>query len=152
MATELLIGGAILGAFILVLVVELRRQLLAKNVDLTDLDEIIKNILDLEFNKQFFLKLAIGTAIGVFGVLVAFDALLDGQPASENEYALVLYGVGFGLAGNGILKLFTLVPEGLFGVLKLNSEIKALRAENQKLSTALNQGDNNIEEQTSLKK
>ncbi len=133
MATEILIGGAILGAFILVLVVELRRQFIARGVDLSDLDDIIKNLLDLEFNKQFFLKLAIGTGIGLFGALVAFDGLIAGQPENASNWGLFIYGIGFALAGNGILKLFTLVPEGLLGVLRLNTELKALRAENQAL-------------------
>lgn len=130
MITEiLLLIGAILGAFAVFLAFQIRKQLIAKQVDLTDIDAIVKAIFELEFDRAFYGKLAIGTAIGAFGAFASLAAIVAGAPTEGNELTLIAYGFAWGFAGNGILYVIRLVPEGLITVLKLNETVKALRAE-----------------------
>lgn len=130
MSTELtIIGGAILGAFAVFLVFQLRKLLIEKQVDFSDLDDVVKKLFELELNREFFLKLAIGTGIGAFGAFLSLGTLIEGAPLGEGISGLLIYGFVWGFAGNGILKIFTMLPEGFLGVLQLNKEVKALRSE-----------------------
>lgn len=146
MSAELLILlGAIIGAFLVILVFQIRKLLIEKQVNLSDLDSVIIAIFDLKLDKQFFLKLAFGTLIGIGGAILAGNALYAGAPLDGTEIQLLGYGIAWGFAGNGILKLMMMFPEGLLGVLKLNEtikvqrqELKTLKSENQALSSQVN--------------
>lgn len=134
MSAELIIlAGAILGAFAVFLVFQLRKLLIEKQVPLDDLDAVIKALFELELNREFFLKLAIGTGIGAFGAFLSLGTLVAGAPVGDTVQGLVLYGFVWGFAGNGILKIFTMLPEGFLQVLQLNNQVKSLRRENQDL-------------------
>lgn len=131
MSAELIIlAGAILGAFAVFLLFQLRKMLVEKQVNLNDLDAIVKAIFELELNREFFLKLGIGTGIGAIGAFLLLNTLVAGAPLEGTAVGLLLYGFGWGFAGNGILKIFTLLPEGFIQILQLNNEVKSLRREN----------------------
>jgi hypothetical protein len=125
----LLLLGAILGGLAVILAFQVRKMLIAKQVDITDLDAVIKALFELEFDRAFFVKIAIGTGIGAFGAFASLAALVAGAPADGNELALIAYGFAWGFGGSGILYVIRMVPEGFVTILNLNNQVKALRAE-----------------------
>jgi hypothetical protein len=125
----LLLLGAILGGLAVILAFQVRKMLIAKQVDITDLDAVIKALFELEFDRAFFVKIAIGTGIGAFGAFASLAALVSGAPADGNELALIAYGFAWGFGGSGILYVIRMVPEGFVTILNLNNQVKALRAE-----------------------
>lgn len=165
MAAELLIIlGAILGALAVVLVFQLRKMLIEKQVNLADLDEVIKALFELQLNREFFLKLAIGTGIGIAGAFLAGNALYALIPVAGTELQIIGAGFLWGFAGNGIFTVFRMFPENLIGILKANeaiktqrAEISGLKAQNQALisqnetlqtlNSSLNQNASNQEEE-----
>ena len=134
MSAELIIlAGAILGAFAVFLVFQLRKLLIEKQIPLNDLDAVVKALFEIELNKEFFLKLAIGTGIGAFGAFLSLSALVTGAPAGEGISGLLIYGFVWGFAGNGILRVFTMIPE-IFTVLNIAKENVSLKRENVALT------------------
>jgi hypothetical protein len=125
----LLLIGAIIGGLAVILGFQVRKMLIAKQVDLTDIDAVVAALFDLKFDKAFFAKIAIGTGIGAFGAFASMAALVAGAPADGNELSVIAYGFAWGFAGNGILYVIRLVPEGFITILNLNNQVKALRAE-----------------------
>lgn len=125
----LLLLGAVLGGLAVILAFQVRKMLIAKQVDITNIDAVVAALFELNFDKAFFAKLGIGTAIGAFGAFASLAALVAGAPADGNELALIAYGFAWGFAGNGILYVIRLVPEGFITILNLNNQVKALRAE-----------------------
>jgi hypothetical protein len=125
----LLLLGAVLGGLAVILAFQVRKMLIAKQVDITDLDAVIKALFELEFDRAFFVKIAIGTGIGAFGAFASLAALVAGAPADGNELALIAYGFAWGFGGSGILYVIRMVPEGFVTILNLNNQVKALRAE-----------------------
>lgn len=125
----LILLGAVLGGLGVILAFQVRKMLIAKQVDITDLDAIVKALFELEFDRAFFLKIAIGTGIGAFGAFASLSTLVAGAPADGNELALIAYGFAWGFGGSGILYVIRLVPEGFVTILNLNNQIKALQGE-----------------------
>ncbi|MDR4491324.1 MAG: hypothetical protein R2685_10560 [Candidatus Nitrosocosmicus sp.] len=131
MSTELIILlGAVLGAFAVILAKQLTKLLIEKQVPLDDLDAIVKALFELELNREFFIRLAIGTGIGAFGAFASLAALVAGAPVGGDGWALVGYGFAWGFAGNGIYLILRLIPSDILNALKANAEIKALKTEN----------------------
>lgn len=124
----LLLIGAIIGGLAVILGFQVRKMLIAKQVDLTDIDAVVAALFDLKFDKAFFAKIAIGTGIGAFGAFASMAALVAGAPADGNELSLIAYGFAWGFAGNGILYVIRLVPEGFITILNLNNQVKAYKA------------------------
>lgn len=128
MSAELIIlASAILGAFAFILIFQLRKLLVEKQVPLNDLDAIVKALFELELNREFFLKLVIGTAMGAVGAVLSLAALTAGAPTDVQ--GLLIYGFLWGLAGNGILRVFTMFPE-IFTVLQIAKENANLKQQN----------------------
>ena len=125
----LILLGAILGGLGVILAFQVRKMLIEKQVDITDLDAVVKALFELEFDKAFFTKIAIGTGIGAFGAFASLSALVAGLPADANGFAIIAYGFAWGFGGSGILYVIRLVPEGFVTILNLNNEVKALRSE-----------------------
>ena len=134
MSAELIIlASAILGAFGFFLVFQLRKILIEKQIPLNDLDAVVKALFEIDFNREFFVKLAIGTGIGAMGAILSLSTLVTGAPTGADIQGLVIYGFVWGLAGNGILRVFTMFPE-IFTVLNLAKENAALKRENTLLA------------------
>lgn len=134
MGIELLILlGAVIGGFAVLLARQLTKIFIEKNVPLNDLDAIVKTLFELELNREFFAKLAIGTGIGAFGAFASLAALVAGAPVNGDDWAIIGYGFAWGFGGNGILYILRLVPGDFINILTINSQIKALRAENEGL-------------------
>lgn len=133
MSAELIIlAGAILGAFAVFLVFQLRTLLIQKQIPLNDIDAIVKGLFEIELNKEFFLKLAIGTGIGAFGAFLSLGGLVTGAPVGSDVTGLLIYGFAWGFAGNGILRIFTMIPE-IFTVLNITKENVQLKQQNNDL-------------------
>ncbi len=134
MSAELIIlASAILGAFGFFLIFQLRKILIEKQIPFDDLDAVVKALFEIEYNREFFVKLAIGTGIGVMGAVLSLGTLVTGAPAGADVQGLIIYGFVWGLAGNGILRVFTMFPE-IFTVLNLAKENVSLKKENALLT------------------
>lgn len=134
MVAELIILlGAILGAFGVFLVFQLRKTLIEKQIPLNDIDAIVKALFEIEINREFALKLAIGTGIGALGAILAMTSLVEGAPVNGSFQDILLYGFLWGFAGNGILRVFTMIPD-IFTVLNITKENASLKRENQALA------------------
>lgn len=127
---ELILLGAIIGGFLAVLGYQLTRMLIANQVPLDDIDAIVKGLFDLEFDKAFWTKIALGTAIGAGGAFLSLGTLASGAPVGSDVTGLILYGAAWGFAGNGIIYILKMVPANVFTIQKLNATVKALKAEN----------------------
>jgi hypothetical protein len=156
MSAELIIlAGAILGAFAVFLVFQLRKLLVEKQIPFNDIDAVVKALFEIELNREFFLKLAIGTGIGAVGAFLSLGGLVAGAPVDSDVSGLIIYGFAWGFAGNGILRVFTMIPE-IFTVLnitkenvQLNQQNNDLRAQNNtllQLNSSLGQNAANTEE------
>lgn len=130
---ELILLGAILGGFAVVLAYQLTRMLIEKQVNLSDLDAIVKALFELDFDKAFWTKIALGTILGAGGAFLGLGTLTSGVPVGVDTMGLIGYGFAWGFAGNGILYIIKMIPANVFAVLNLNNKINTLKSENQSL-------------------